>query len=231
MPRKADPERDAYIAQEYAKGRAIRKIAAELGISHSTAIEARKRHERDNPAPPRAPSVQEATRSMPNPHHSATQPRQAISSVLKRAYSLEKRQIIHNDRLYARNTLEARKKETNMTTMSVKAHEEIEPTKAVVGTYFAERVNFRKLADRWEDETGMLSNTEEASRHPAYREIIEMGQPAIQMILDRMREQGGHWFIALQEITGENPVERADWGYVRKMEEAWLRWGTEHGYA
>ena len=66
---------------------------------------------------------------------------------------------------------------------------------------------FQDLADRWERETAILSNSSRAAQHPAHREIISMGQPAVPLILARMEASGGHWFQALHEITGASPVD------------------------
>ncbi len=51
-----------------------------------------------------------------------------------------------------------------------------------------------------------------------------MGKAAVPLILDELRTDPRHWFPALQEITGENPVPLEDRGVVRKMAAAWLEW-------
>lgn len=92
----------------------------------------------------------------------------------------------------------------------------------------ADREAFRKLADQWEDETVLLSRSDQATEHPAYRAIVKMGEPAIQAILDRMQANGGHWFHALQDITGDNPVKPTERGNVAEMQKNWLEWGEHH---
>ncbi len=99
---------------------------------------------------------------------------------------------------------------------------EIDPT---------DRQRFSELADRWEEETIFLSNSERAVAHPAHQEIISMGEPVVQLVLERMRSQGGHWFEALQRITGEDPVSPADYGNIAAMQNSWLQWGEDNGYA
>lgn len=44
--------------------------------------------------------------------------------------------------------------------------------------------------------------TGKAVSHPAYRQIIEMGQPALPLIFRELERNGGEWFDALQSITG-----------------------------
>ena len=69
------------------------------------------------------------------------------------------------------------------------------------------------------------------TRTPPFRKIISMGQPAVPLILERMRYQGRHWFEALQQITGEDPISPADYGNIAAMQNSWLQWGEDHGYA
>jgi len=94
----------------------------------------------------------------------------------------------------------------------------------------ADRERFEALAERWEEETFFLSNSERINAHPALQEIISMGEPIVPLILERMRAQGGHWFEALQQITGARPVPPESRGRIREMAQAWLDWGERNGY-
>ena len=89
---------------------------------------------------------------------------------------------------------------------------------------------FRSLADQWREETGMLSSNHQMERHPAYREIIQMGEAAIPLILQELEERPYHWFGALVTLTGDNPVPPEDAGYIQKMTVAWIGWGQQKGY-
>lgn len=93
-----------------------------------------------------------------------------------------------------------------------------------------DRERFLELADQWENETVLLSRTDMATKHPAYEKIIDMGESAVPLILERMKSRGGHWFAALREITNVNPVEPADRGNVSEMQKSWLKWGKANGY-
>lgn len=95
----------------------------------------------------------------------------------------------------------------------------------------AMRERFQELADRWENETVLLSNSDRAAAHPAYREIVSMGEPAVPLILERMQSQGGHWFHALHDITHADPVKPPDRGNVEAMQASWQEWGERNGYA
>jgi hypothetical protein len=87
---------------------------------------------------------------------------------------------------------------------------------------------FRHLADLWERETEFLSVSAKAAMHWAYQRIIGMGPRAIPLILDRMQSDSGHWFWALNAITGEDPAagERT----LNGATERWLEWGRNRGY-
>ena len=95
----------------------------------------------------------------------------------------------------------------------------------------ADRARFVELADQWEQETVLLSNPAQAAAHPAHRQIVNMGAPAVPLILERMRSQGGHWFQALAEITGAAPVDPGARGDIAAMQQAWLDWGVRNGLA
>ena len=94
----------------------------------------------------------------------------------------------------------------------------------------AARERFWELADQWENETVLLSSSDQATEHPAYQEIVSLGESAVPLILERMQSKGGHWFYALHDITNADPVNPADRGYVVAMQESWLQWGADHGY-
>lgn len=94
------------------------------------------------------------------------------------------------------------------------------------GTYY--KREFNKLADQWEADTVGFSFIERKAIHPAYKQIIQMGDNALLPMLERLRDKGGHWQIALTEITGENPAIDAQ--TMSKQRSAWLAWGRERGY-
>jgi hypothetical protein len=88
---------------------------------------------------------------------------------------------------------------------------------------------FREHASRWKRETRSCSSRTKMVEHPAYKEIVRMGQAALPFILKELRTDPHYWFPALQAITGEDPVPEADRGIVPKMTDAWLQWGQVHG--
>jgi hypothetical protein len=88
---------------------------------------------------------------------------------------------------------------------------------------------FRRLAAIWEAETLVLSNPNAITSHWAFQEIIRLGEAVVPLLLRDLEREPHLWVWALPEITGENPVPPADAGNIRKMSEAWLRWGRQKG--
>ena len=66
--------------------------------------------------------------------------------------------------------------------------------------------------------------------HPAYQQIIGMGEYALPLIFQALQREPDHWFWALGAITGENPVPDAHAGDLDAMTSDWLSWGDAHGY-
>jgi hypothetical protein len=89
---------------------------------------------------------------------------------------------------------------------------------------------FRRLEAVWEAETMFLSDAHRIIEHPAFQEIISLGEAVVPYMLRDLEKRPRQWVWALPRITGANPVAPADGGNIRKMGEAWLRWGRENGY-
>jgi hypothetical protein len=90
---------------------------------------------------------------------------------------------------------------------------------------------FRRLAATWRDATAHLSSKTAASSHPAYQEIIGLGPPVVPLLLRDLEENQAHWFIALRQITGAQPIPPSAASDIRRMVEAWLCWGKDSGSA
>ena len=75
-----------------------------------------------------------------------------------------------------------------------------------------------------------MSNTAQMAILPSYQRIIGMGMPAVPLILEELQREPNQWFWALEAITDANPVPPEDAGRVRKMAQAWIDWGKQHGF-
>jgi hypothetical protein len=89
---------------------------------------------------------------------------------------------------------------------------------------------FRELLRQWKEATLLISSITDIATHPAYQQIIGMGQRALPWIFNELRREPDQWFWALKAITGEDPVPAADRGNISRMTHAWLNWAAAHGF-
>jgi len=89
---------------------------------------------------------------------------------------------------------------------------------------------FMACAEAWKRDTRHMSSITKITSHPAYQEIIEMGEVVIPLILRELAKKPDHWFLALREISGHDPVPKRSQGRLRDMTESWLAWGRKQGY-
>jgi hypothetical protein len=106
------------------------------------------------------------------------------------------------------------------------------PTRPTSDTSAVETVEerFRRLEKTWLDEIGHSSSSTELRAHPAFQEILSMGEAVVPFLLRDLQQRPRLWVWALHRITGADPVPVSDRGNIKKMSEAWLRWGREQGY-
>ncbi len=93
-----------------------------------------------------------------------------------------------------------------------------------------EEKKFQMLAKKWKEATLFTSSMTEIIDNMSYREIIDMGKDALSFIFDDLKKNGGHWFFALRQITGDDPVRPEDHGHYEKMRSFWLDWAERNGY-
>src|SRR5439155_22227751 len=89
---------------------------------------------------------------------------------------------------------------------------------------------FRQLAARWKAERPPHSSSSRLTDHPAYREIIALGRRAIPWLLAELEREPDHWFSALKQLAGADPVRPEHRGNIEAMAADWIGWGRAHGY-
>jgi len=91
---------------------------------------------------------------------------------------------------------------------------------------------FDQLSAKWLNDTEWVSSIGTLTKHPAFAEIVAMGEPALRLILRRMANGDIriHWFPALKAIAKDDPVPVENRGRVRAMAAEWLQWGRNKGY-
>jgi len=98
-----------------------------------------------------------------------------------------------------------------------------------------DRAVFESLLQEWHAERGATSSVAKMVSCRSYLSIIGMGKArAVELILAQMESEGDdpdHWFLALQVLTGVNPVSEEDEGNLQAMARTWLQWARNSGYA
>jgi hypothetical protein len=89
--------------------------------------------------------------------------------------------------------------------------------------------HFRTLVKQWKKDTETDSSITRMIRHPAYQEIIGMGEPVVPLLLAELKREPDFWFAALQKLTGADPVPKASAGKIEEMAKAWVDWGRNKG--
>jgi len=133
----------------------------------------------------------------------------------------EIREISPDEILSSTESLE-RKKQSSSNNIDNKRDSEYPPEE--IGEKFA------VLASQWTQAVAGMSSTVEMAKHPAYQEIIGMGEAVIPFLLADLSQNPLYWLPALRQITQENPVPPSQRGKVKQMASAWLNWGREKGY-
>jgi hypothetical protein len=91
---------------------------------------------------------------------------------------------------------------------------------------FAKR--FAELNATWKEETRHSSKMKTRMEHPAFREIVAMGEKAVPLILAELEKNGGFGFLTLHEITGADPVPVEAAGKIGEIAAAWIVGGSEY---
>ena len=97
----------------------------------------------------------------------------------------------------------------------------------------SEGVEFSALVRKWHTERGETSSSAAMSSCPSYLRIIGMGFDALPMIFAQLRSERDdpdHWFVALEAITGHDPIPDDAYGNTVRMSDAWLSWADARGY-
>ena len=67
---------------------------------------------------------------------------------------------------------------------------------------------FRSLVKQWKKDTDVVSSLARMTIHPAYRQIIDMGEAVIPLLLAELKREPDFWFAAFQKLTGVDPVPK-----------------------
>jgi len=85
---------------------------------------------------------------------------------------------------------------------------------------------FNELYTKWRDQTkynSFIGNSTDIY----HEKIIQLGYVAVPLIINKIKTEHAHLFIALNKITGANPVKKENMGNVKKMAIDWIQWWDE----
>jgi hypothetical protein len=88
-------------------------------------------------------------------------------------------------------------------------------------------LTFNTLVQQWREENRGVSSTNQMCMHPAYQQIIGMGEAVIPLLLRELEKKSGQWFWALKSISREDPVPPEHRGKTKEMIKIWLEWGKQ----
>jgi adenine-specific DNA-methyltransferase len=88
---------------------------------------------------------------------------------------------------------------------------------------------FRALVKRWKKDTEASSSILRMVKHPAYQEIMGMGEQVVPLLLAELKREPDFWFAALEKLTGANPAPKESAGKIKQIAKAWLDWGRQKG--
>lgn len=89
-------------------------------------------------------------------------------------------------------------------------------------------ITFSRLRTSWIKDTFHCSDMHLASAHPAYRAIVDIGEPVIPHLIRDMITNDTHWFYALNQIVGRSVVKEENRGKVELMIGDWIEWAAEN---
>jgi hypothetical protein len=90
----------------------------------------------------------------------------------------------------------------------------------------AARIRFEALNAEWFTETTFQPSVTRICMHPAFLDIVSMGETAVPFIVDSLRQRPSFLIEALRRIIG-SPAETTSIGGNGKVQEAaaaWIHW-------
>lgn len=105
------------------------------------------------------------------------------------------------------------------------------PPNATYATHQTDYVDrFYRLVLRWRTETVYLSQIRDMVEHPAFKEIVDMGDVVVPLIIKELYRQPDFLFLALNILRpGEARVPPAAAGKIDENVDAWLSWAERNG--
>jgi hypothetical protein len=85
-------------------------------------------------------------------------------------------------------------------------------------------LQFEYLKDKWLEDVMVESNPAVIMNNRFYSLIIDMGEEVIPFIIFDLMKSNHFWFVALEKLTGANPVSPEHFGNIKAMANDWINW-------
>jgi hypothetical protein len=92
------------------------------------------------------------------------------------------------------------------------------------------KARFKKFISVWYKDIYFSSSLTEQLNHPAFLMIVDLGYSVIPLILEEIKRNPSHLFVALHRITGENPILPEHKGNFNEIISDWLNWGKRENF-
>jgi len=89
---------------------------------------------------------------------------------------------------------------------------------------------FEEYYKQWKAETIFKSNGREILENTHYQKIINMGESAVPLILEKYVQANDHWSYALRNITGISLNETTHKGNLEAIRTDWIAWGVKNNF-
>lgn len=86
------------------------------------------------------------------------------------------------------------------------------------------RVAFETAVSQWFDDTLFDSLPSDMKEHKSFAAIVQDGERVVPLIAAHLRRRPSFLFLALEEITGADPVPETAYGNLKATVDAWLQW-------
>lgn len=87
---------------------------------------------------------------------------------------------------------------------------------------------FEAYYKQWKAETVFESNGRKILENTYYQKIINMGEVAVPLILEKYLQANDHWSYALRNITGISLNEATHKGNLEAIRTDWIEWGIKN---
>ncbi|WP_324752101.1 hypothetical protein [Roseovarius sp. Pro17] len=77
---------------------------------------------------------------------------------------------------------------------------------------------------RWRYETLTSSSADVIVKNQAFRDIVDMGDVILPLIISELRKRPDFLIVAMALITGQNPAKPSQLGDIKAMSQAWIDW-------